>query len=93
MNAGRHRGRGRQPVITSDIRVRHIARATQNAHNRRLPYTEIAELEDIQLGRKALRGAFEGAGYHRRVAQVKPFLTERNKERRLAWEDQFHDWC
>ena len=72
--------------------MRLLTRATASAHYRRLPYTEVAELGEIQLDRKALRKVFKDAGYHRRVAQVKPCLMERNKERCLAWGDQFRDW-
>jgi len=91
MGTGRHSGRGRQLVIISNLHIYLIARATESAQNHRLPYTEVAELEGIQLGRKALWRVFESARYHERVAQVKPFLTQTNKEHRLAWEDQFQD--
>ena len=52
----------------------------------------MAELEGIQLGRRALRRVFESEGYHRRVAQIKPFLSETSKGRRLEWGEHFRDW-
>ncbi|KAG0131506.1 hypothetical protein HOY82DRAFT_539407 [Tuber indicum] len=64
-----NRRQGRRPVVTDTLRSRLIARATANSHNRRLPYTQVAELEGIQLGRRALRRVFESEGYHRRVAR------------------------
>jgi len=84
--------RSRHSTITEDIRARLLATATASAENRRLPYRQVAELAGITLGRNALRRVFESAGYHRRVARVKPFLSATARSRRLAWAQQFQDW-
>jgi len=47
-----------------------------SAENRRLPYQQIAQLAGVRLSRNTLRQVFESAGYHRRIARVKPFLSE-----------------
>jgi len=87
-----YHGRGRHSVVTNELRTRLIATATANAHNRRLPYTQVAEVEGIHLGRRALRRVFESQGYHRRVARIKPFLSENSRTRRQQWGERFQDW-
>jgi len=79
-------------VVTDDLRSRLIARATASSQNRRCPYTQVAELEGIQLGRRALRSVFESEGYHRRVVWIKPFLSENSEGRRFEWGGLFHNW-
>lgn len=86
------RGRGRRPTVTPDIQLRLIETATASSQNRRLPYTRIAELAGIQLGEATLKNIFKSAGYHRRVAREKPFLSLAAKEKRMAWGERFRDW-
>lgn len=83
---------GRKPAITDKIRERLIARATLDAAHRRMPYTEIARLEGVQAGRKALMAAFKMESYGRRVATAKPLLTEVQKQVRLAWATEHLSW-
>ncbi|KAH0565260.1 hypothetical protein GP486_001341, partial [Trichoglossum hirsutum] len=71
---------GRKPVITRRIRERLIARATLDADHRRMIYKEIAQLEGVEAGRKALVAAFKMEFYGRRVATLKPLLTEVQKQ-------------
>jgi hypothetical protein len=63
---------GRKPNLTGQIRKRLVARATLDAAHRRTAYKEIAQMEGIQAGQKALVAAFKKESYHRRVATVKP---------------------
>ena len=84
--------RGRKPVVNSGICKRLIETATASSHNRRLPYTQVSELAGIQLGKATLKKIFENAGYHRRVARKKPFLSLKAKENTLAWGERFQDW-
>jgi len=67
---------GRKPAITRKVRKRLIARATLDATHRQITYKEIARLEDVQAGQKALMAAFKIESYGRRVATLKPLLTE-----------------
>jgi hypothetical protein len=83
---------GRRPLINDEVCKRLIARATLNAAHRRLPYEEIARLEGIQCGRKALVAAFRAESYHRRVATSKPLLNEGQKQARLAWAMEHLSW-
>lgn len=50
---------GRKPILTTKKRRRLVHRATLDAFHRRLPYEEIAELEDISVCRRSLFAAFE----------------------------------
>jgi hypothetical protein len=83
---------GRKPNLTSLIRERLIARATLDAAHRRMTYEEIAQLEGIQAGQKALVAAFQKESYHRRVATAKPLLTQSHKQARLAWAREHLEW-
>jgi hypothetical protein len=83
---------GRKPAITDKIRKRLVARATLDAAHRRMPYKEIARLENVQAGRKALMAAFKLESYGRRVATAKPLLTEAQKQVRLAWATEHLSW-
>ena len=84
--------RGRTPAITDNIRHRLIARATLDAAHRRMTYNDIARLEGVQVGRKALVAAFKKESYARRVATSKPLLTEAQKQVRLAWALEHLSW-
>ena len=92
MERQQRRTLGRQPVVTDEIQSRLITRATADSHNHRLLYTQIAGLEGIPLGRRALSRLFESEGYHRRVARVKPFLSQKSKIPHFEWGEHFHDW-
>jgi len=83
---------GRKPAITDEVRERLVTRATLNAAHRRMTYQEIARLEGVQAGRKALMAAFKKESYGRRVATAKPLLTEKQKQARLAWATEHVDW-
>jgi hypothetical protein len=75
---------GRKSTITNLVRQRLITQATLDTAHRRIMYKEIARLEGVQAGRKALRAAFKMESYGRRVATAKPLLTEAQKQVRLA---------
>jgi Transposase len=83
---------GRKPAITGKIRQRLVARATLDAAHRQMTYKEIAQLEGVQASRKALVAAFKMESYGRRVATSKPFLTEAQKQVRLAWAVEHLSW-
>ena len=84
---------GRPPVVNAGITQRLIETATASSYHMQLPYTRIAEPVGVRLGPATLKKTFESAGYHRRVARVKPFLSASAKEKRLAWVQRFHDWA
>lgn len=83
---------GRKPAITDKVRERLVARATLDAVHRRMTYKEIARLEGVQAGQKALMAAFKMESYGRRVATAKPLLTEAQKQVRLVWAIEHLDW-
>ena len=58
---------GRKPGITRRIRERLVARATLDAAHRQMTYKEIAQLEGVQAGRKALTAAFKMESYGRHL--------------------------
>ncbi|PUU78255.1 hypothetical protein B9Z19DRAFT_910213, partial [Tuber borchii] len=60
---------GRPFSLDTPTRQRLVTTATASAVNRRLSFTEIAKLCDIQASEKTLRKAFKMEGYGRRVAR------------------------
>jgi hypothetical protein len=83
---------GRKPAITDKVRERLVARATLDDAHRRMTYKEIACLEGVDAGHKALMAAFKIESYGRRVATSKPLLTEAQKQVRLAWAIEHLTW-
>ena len=79
-------------LLNTPIRKQLITLATANQINRRLPLTEIANLAGIQASPTILRKAFAQEGYHRRVAQARPYLSAASKESRLDWAYHYADW-
>jgi DDE superfamily endonuclease len=57
-----------------------------------MTYKEIAQLEGVQAGRKALMAAFKMESYGCRVATLKPLLTESQKQVCLAWAIEHLTW-
>jgi hypothetical protein len=57
-----------------------------------MTYKEIARLEDVQAGRKALMAAFRMESYGRRVATAKPLLTKAQQQARLEWAIEHLNW-
>ena len=84
--------RGRPITLSPEVQHQLIDTATANAHNRRLPLTQIADLAGVSIGARALKRVFAGHGYHRRVARVKPFLSPAAKSKRQSWAETYEDW-
>ena len=84
--------RGRPPTITPETQHQLIELATSDAHHRRLPLTQIADLAGIRIGPRAVRRIFASHGYHRRIARVKPFLSPPAKVKRKDWAERYRDW-
>jgi transposase len=79
-------------MITIRRRCRLVKRATQDGFHRRLSYQTIASLEGIAGCRRTLTDAFIRSGYNRRVAQKKPWLSDKHQADRLAWAQLHKDW-
>ena len=79
-------------LLNSPIRKQLVALATSSQQNRRLPLAEVAKLAEIQASPTLLREAFAQEGYHRRVAQARPYLSASTKEARLDWAYHYADW-
>lgn len=86
------RQKGTGVLITTPDRERLVALATESAFNRRRPLSEIAELAGITACARTLRTTFARMGYHRRIARIKPFLTQPAKDKRLEWALAHADW-
>jgi len=76
---------GRPKVLTTPIRQKLVDFATASQMNRRLPFTQVAELAGITADMRTLRTAFATEGYHRRIACSHPYLSLESKEKRLDW--------
>lgn len=67
---------GRRPATTDWIRKRLVNRATLDAAHCWILYKQIAQLEGVTAGRKAIVAAFRKELYGRRVVTSKPWLIE-----------------
>jgi len=83
---------GRPRILTSPIHKRLIDFATASQKNRRLPLREVAELAGVNASSDVLRTAFATEGYHRPVAQTRPFLSLNAKEKRFDWAEHYANW-
>ena len=81
---------GRPPIVTDRTR-RHVLRDIKN--NRTAPYADIAKSIEGVTARQ-VRDIATAAGYHRRVARRKPYLTPAQIEKRMAWAEanRERDW-
>lgn len=84
--------RGRRKKIRTPQRRQLINIATKDSACRRLTFTEVAEIAEIDACERTLREAFETEGYFRRVARKKPFLDAAKKAKRLAWALAHENW-
>ena len=74
-----NRVRGRHSILRTPNRQKLISLATASAVNRHKPYTEIARMAGLNACERTLRRTMASAGYHRRVARKKPFLSAKTR--------------
>ena len=72
--------RGRHNILRTPHREKLISLATASAENRRKPYLEIAHMAGLTACDCTLRRTMSSAGYHRRVARKKPFLSNKTRQ-------------
>jgi transposase len=73
---------GRPPKMTP--KMEHEIQQKPRA-DRRKPFTTIANKLSPPISDKSVSRVLDKVGLHRRVARKVPFLTQRQKEARLAW--------
>lgn len=83
---------GYASALTDDQRQQLLTLATKDAVHRRMSYTAIARLLDIDMDIRSLRWIFHDSGYHRRIARKKVFLSVIACERRLVWALNYRHW-
>lgn len=88
------KARSGRPSKINDRDRRHIVRLLQR--NKVKNAEAIRKEADSTLGLKVCRNtiakALNEAGYACRVKKKKPLLTEKHKQRRLAWAKEHRDW-
>lgn len=83
-------GQPRSLSLAQQEQLIHQVTATQA--NRRKSFFAIAEEIGIHVHERTLRRFFTSRSYHRRIARVKPFLTEKAKLTRLEFAQTYLDW-
>jgi Transposase len=81
---------GRPPLLTKEQESQLIAFVRTSKTTRRLSYLAIAI--HFHWGVDAVKGCLERAGYRRYIARVKPPISEKNRELRLAWAHEHLNW-
>jgi len=85
--------RSRRPrIITPHIRQKLVTIVTASSHNRRLPFSSLANLIGICISQDVIRQALHEDGFHRRVARQKPFFTDKVKQRRYNFALLHSHW-
>lgn len=77
--------RGRHSTLRTPQREKLITLATSSAENRRKSYTEIAQMAGITACNRTLRRTMSSAGYHRRIARKKPYLSSKTRQVRVLF--------
>ena len=72
--------RGRHSILRTPHREKLISLATASAENRRKPFLEITQMAGLTACDRTLRRTMSSAGYHRRVARKKPFLSHKTRQ-------------
>ena len=82
-----HKNAGRPPKLSRDEVDDLVQFVTSSQANRRLTYLQLAEslYPEGEIGPESIRIALKSRGYRRRPAWRKPFISERNRTKRLAW--------
>ena len=83
-------GRPRK-LSTRDIRqiIRHIR---TNKSTRRISLSQLKKVFHLNVHEHTIRSALQRAGYHRRVAQRRPYLNKRDRKRRLKFALEHRNW-
>ena len=77
------RKRGGRPLILSQAQVEELVEfVCASAKNRRMSFTQLAEVMDFGVKKQAIRSALLREGFHRRLAMRKPPITEKNRRLR-----------
>ena len=84
---------GRRPLLSDDEEQELITFVTASKQHRRMTYSYLVkEVFDGRFGKWAIRSAFVRNGFKRYVATKKPFISETNRQKRLAWALEHRDW-
>jgi len=77
--------RGCHSILRTPQREKLIALATSSAENHRKSYTEIAQMAGLTACNRTLRRTMSSAGYHRRVARKKPYISIKTRQVRVSF--------
>ena len=77
--------KGRPPLLDTPKQKELVDYVSSSSKTRRMPYPEIPRRLDWTVCGATIRNALNKEGFHRRIARVKPVLTEENKKARLNW--------
>jgi transposase len=84
--------RGRPPVITTPKRKELVSFVTRNAENRRISFEDLLRTLNWPVSASAIKTALQMEGLNRRVARLKPFLSDKTRENRLLWARGYTHW-
>jgi transposase len=65
---------------------------TSNQANCLVPFSKLPAALGWNVGEYCIRHALRKLGYQRHIARVKPPISEKNRELRLAWALEHRDW-
>jgi transposase len=87
------RKRGGRPPILTQAQVEELVEfVCASAKNRRMSFTQLAEVLEFGVKKQAIRTALLREGFHRRLAMRKPPISEKNQKLRLDWALEHVKW-
>ena len=81
-----------RPSITDEMRQELVTYVCQSKLTRRMPYLKLAITLGWRVLEDAIRRALWKEGFRRRVARLKPPITETNRMKRLQWAIEHRNW-
>ncbi len=84
--------RGRHKIIDATQRRRIVEFITQNASTRQMAFWEVGRALGLNVSEETIRDAVLREGLSRRVAHVKPFLSEWSQLRCLSFAEEHFSW-
>jgi hypothetical protein len=83
---------GQPEVLSASDGDRIKSFITANGRNRRMPYWQVGQELGLRVSEDTIRKAVRQKGMNRRVARVKPYLSESTGQKRLTYALEQKSW-
>lgn len=84
--------KGRPPIFDAEKRQQLVQHVTASSENRQTEYFRLPPEVSLHASERTIRRALGLEGFHRRVMRRKPYLSKKNREKRLLFAQCYADW-